>query len=323
MHFRLRPEDAFRSAALNKVEQRKQERLQRSHSIHSSEMEVDSSTPTPNSNAEKISRIEKSLLDLSDVSDQCMQFVFPLLATDPSQARVALVNLLNDKVVKNRELEAIFEDLGFVGGSFPDQPDWGLLGKNLADAKKSLERSLAELRHLGKQKRAGRPFGSRNKVAEHDDDFVTPDKPTKKRRTRNGEEDAGKATKKSKADKPHLDEEAFPQDPEHELEEEPKEPNKAGVISLYTKCQVVECAKKLQEENQTAFIEKEVMTRFKQYFFSSKSERWKTGLLAKWTQSLFISSVTLLRACILPSQSFGILGFRANIGCISFRPGSS
>lgn len=259
---------------------------------HSSEIEVDSSVSSggmPDGNRETLSRIEKSLSDINDLTDQCMKFVFPLLATDPGQARMVLVNLLNDKVLQNQELEAIFEDLGFVKGNFPDQPDWALLGQNLSDAKKSLETSAEEFRHLGKRKRAGRPFGSRNKLVDVDDGFEALKENKKRSRSKKtGDEGADEATKKSKTKKSDSHEQAFPQDPEHELDEEPKEPNKAGVISLYTKCQVVECAKRLREEGQTACIEKEVMTRFKQYFLSPKTERWKTGLLHKWTQSLFL-----------------------------------
>lgn len=286
----MRIGDAFMKKALEKRENLRKPQLPSSRSSSSLGEPMASPVPSPN---DRLNLLQKSLQDIIEVTEQCMQSVFPLLAVDPVRAASQLVALLNQKVAENNELAGILEDLGFCHGSFGGQPDWSLLGKNLSECRKALEASVQETKTLGTKRRAGRPFGSRNKAQEDaqgvDKDggnFVTPQKSKRK----SSEEDTS-GTKKRRSEKKKTPEEvesAYPQDPEHELQEEEAEPNRRGgmILSLYTKCQIVECAKKLCEERKTQGVEKEVMARFKQYFFSVKQNRWKTGLLSKWTKIL-------------------------------------
>lgn len=60
--------------------------------------------------------------------------------------------------------------------------------------------------------------------------------------------------------------------------------NKSASISLKTKALIVEFGKRLESER-CPNVEKEVMVRYKKYFWSEDMQRFKSGMLRKWTKT--------------------------------------
>lgn len=197
-----------------------------------------------------------------------------------------------------QQLESENPSLSSIGLFESDaELDLSTFGERLDKVEKQQRDIQADLAQVGpSRKRRGRPFGSSNKpkttsAAEGDEDgpLLTP---PKKARTKSGRK--GKARDKGEAGESEkgagMEVEGEPSegtDPFAELEE--KEPNKGVLISLYAKCLVVKTAKEVRAADRVHNVEMEVMKRFPKYFYSYESNRWKTGLLHKWTKSLVLA----------------------------------
>ena len=137
----------------------------------------------------------------------------------------------------------------------------------------------------------GRPFGSTNKKTEADGEDAS--KKTRRKKTPKGKATGRKEPEAEdegiqRADEEKEGETGFPEtDPFGDLEQETSSKrNKCVTIPLYVKCLVVECAKKLEKDESVQSIEKEVMVRFKKYFYSCETNGWKSSLLSKWIKPL-------------------------------------
>ncbi|CAK9086423.1 unnamed protein product [Durusdinium trenchii] len=136
----------------------------------------------------------------------------------------------------------------------------------------------------------GRPFGSTNKKTEADGEDAS--KKTRRKKTPKGKATGRKEPEAEdegiqRADEEKEGETGFPEtDPFGDLEQETSSKrNKCVTIPLYVKCLVVECAKKLEKDESVQSIEKEVMVRFKKYFYSCETNGWKSSLLSKWIKT--------------------------------------
>lgn len=212
-----------------------------------------------------------------------------ILISDPESAVPRLRELLASLCAKNPGLIPVLSDIG-MGNE--DTIAFTEVGSKLRKAEEQQQDILKELGPA--KRRRGRPFGRQTAVAE--DGEVTPSKTDqkkrkktpstkKKKKTDEDEENEEFLTPEKSSDKKRkidLDRKGSSNsgDPFGELEG--KEPNKAALISLYKKCLIVQFALKLLEDNPGANVEKEVMVRFKKFFFSVESNRFKTGLLGKW-----------------------------------------
>lgn len=224
-------------------------------------------------------QVETNLSCLSSIKNWLLES-FQLMTGDPLEASGQFRDKLTTVMKTNPGFANIIsdasidlEDKGLI--------DFGELGAFIRKTEGEQQQILSELQKLPKtQRRPGRPFGSRGKQekskkrkgkdgdGEGDGDLLlTPEKPKKGRKNpkiQPGEEKPG--------------------DPFFDLED--RLPNKSAVIPLHAKCLVVEFAKKLVQEKRVHKVEHEVMIRFKKYFWSPDHERWKTGLLHKWTKLL-------------------------------------
>ena len=152
------------------------------------------------------------------------------------------------------------------------QMDFSKVGQKLREAENAVDAIQKDLRAAGSTKRPGRPFGSKNKEAP---------KAKKQKKNEKDIEEAGLSDVEMGKAKS-----SPPTDPFADLEASNKNPNKCATISLYSKCLVVEAAKQLHQEGGSNNLEREIMVRFKKYFYSYETERWKTGLLNKWWKYL-------------------------------------
>lgn len=223
-------------------------------------------------------QVEKNLSCLSSMKNWLLES-FQLMTGDPLEASRQFRDELTTLTETNPGFADIMSDASI---DLDDKGliDFGEMGAFIRKAEGEQQEILSDLQKLPKtQRRPGRPFGSTGKQekskkrkkgrdgdGEGDGDLLlTPEKPKKRnRRIQPGEENPG--------------------DPFFDLED--RSPNKSAVIPLHAKCLVVEFAKKMVQERQVHKVEHEVMVQFKKYFWSPEHERWKTGLLHKWTKLL-------------------------------------
>lgn len=214
--------------------------------------------------------------DLGHIKNWLMEN-FGLCLSDPSLASQNLRNKIQLLVEQNSSLASVIEDLDLGDGVI----NFGMLGQQLRQKEEERHQVQQDLEKAGPgRRRPGRPFGSSKKrdlQAEGDGE------PVKKR----------KKTKSENKDKSAEDEPPEETGPFDDCEDE-KTPNKCSTISLYSKCLVIEVAKQIKESGQYQNVEKEVMMRFKKYFYSFEQERWKTGLLGKWWKYLVCVDVNFL-----------------------------
>lgn len=214
--------------------------------------------------------------DLGHIKNWLMEN-FGLCLSDPSLASKNLRNKIQLLVEQNSSLTSVIEDLGLGDGVI----NFGMLGQQLRQIEEERHQVQQDLEKAGPgRRRPGRPFGSSNKRDLHEEGDG---EPVKKRKTT-------KSSTRKKGDEDQPPEET---DPFYDCEDE-KSPNKCATISLYAKCLVIEVAKKIKDSGQYQSVEKEIMMRFKKYFYSFEQERWKTGLLSKWWKYLVCINVNFL-----------------------------
>jgi len=216
--------------------------------------------------------IEANIQALQDIRNWVMENL-TLLLQDPRHAEQELRKQVDSLSSKNEAVKVILSDVG-LGES--DTINFADLGANLRKAEQVQLDILQEIGPL--KKRRGRPFGS-IKVERPE---TEPDQCKRKRNTKRknlegsgGTEETAKKERKAGPDEPDGS-----GDPFADLEQ--KEPNKALLIPLYKKCLIIDFALNLQKEQPGSNIEKEVMVRFKKFFWSYEHEKWKSGLLGKW-----------------------------------------
>lgn len=247
---------------------------------------------------EPLAVVEKKCAAIAGLKDYMMLNVWPLMAQlDKDTATTNLVSKLNEILQELPELASVFQEFGFVNQEFPEPVVWGKLSSELSRAETGFKDIIEELSKLKAKKARGRPFGSANKGRSGKDEtgqtegdeeleLETPRCTRKRKTAAETAESSTKEPKKPKTQKASTADKAKGDQEESCDGEEPtKEPNKSIQIPLYTKCIIVEYAMKLAEDGTEASIEKAVMRKFKKYFFSVESERYKTGLLRKWTMN--------------------------------------
>ncbi|CAK9000255.1 Malate dehydrogenase 2, partial [Durusdinium trenchii] len=190
--------------------------------------------------------VQANVRDLKEMQTWLMETGIPLLLSGAQEdARVAFEEKIGSLTAGNPGLAVILEDAGLS----VLQPDIGAKIRQLVSEQEEI---LAEL-------------GAEENHPEEDGPLLTPERPDRPK------------TKKRRQEPPFKD-----GDPFAEMEE--KDSNKNATIPLYTKAMIVEFALKLHRENSVTSIEREVMSRFKKFFFSYESNAWKSGLLGKWTR---------------------------------------
>eukprot|EP00438_Fugacium_kawagutii_P009007 Skav217163 [mRNA] locus=scaffold566:173457:177478:+ [translate_table: standard] len=249
--------------------------------------------PDPVNPAANLKQFQSSLMQIGSLKSWLVKSL-SLCFKNPAEASKQFRSLAGSLCGANASLAPVLDDLE-ISLKTDDIIDFGSLGENLDKIEKERISIVEDLQKAGPiRKMRGRPWGSRN-VAKQDDKDTTEG-------TRTPGAEAGADTAESKNTKrkrptsskkkqvPEAEAEVAMADPPPSTdpfaEEEEKKTNKTCTISLYSKCLVVETAKKLHQEGNTVNIEKEVMARFKKYFYSHDTERWKTGLLSKWKKRL-------------------------------------
>lgn len=242
--------------------------------------------------------VQANVRDLKEMQTWLMETGIPLLLSGAQEdARVAFEEKIGSLTAGNPGLAVILEDAGLS----VLQPDIGAKIRQLVSEQEEI---LAEL-GTGTKKRRGRPFGTRNRAKDPAMDQDNKPKKAKGRKRRaasrtsptrgaeeNHPEEDGPLLTPERPDRPKTkkrrQEPPFKDgDPFAEMEE--KDSNKNATIPLYTKAMIVEFALKLHRENSVTSIEREVMSRFKKFFFSYESNAWKSGLLGKWTRYLAVN----------------------------------
>ncbi|CAK9093208.1 AMSH-like ubiquitin thioesterase 2 (Deubiquitinating enzyme AMSH2) [Durusdinium trenchii] len=191
------------------------------------------------------------------------------------------------------ELSGENPDLSNIGEELELNPEGDVnfvsLGQKLRQWEEQQEAIRRELPAVSSTKRPpGRPFGSCKKRKTTAGEEEADQKDTKKNKKKTRKKDTKKKKTENQSEGEEsvaVEEEAPPTDPFGEVEEANKVPNKCSMIPLYTKCIIVEYAKKVAAEGKERSIERAVMTHFRKYFFSQESNQWKSGLLRKWIQT--------------------------------------
>lgn len=192
------------------------------------------------------------------------------------------------------ELSGENPDLSNIGEELELNPEGDVnfvsLGQKLRQWEEQQEAIRRELPAVSSTKRPpGRPFGSCKKRKTTAGEEEADQKDTKKNKKKTRKKDTKKKKTENQSEGEEsvaVEEEAPPTDPFGEVEEANKVPNKCSMIPLYTKCIIVEYAKKVAAEGKERSVERAVMTHFRKYFFSQESNQWKSGLLRKWIQFL-------------------------------------
>lgn len=240
--------------------------------------------PDPGSTHFNMNTFQACLDDLAKMKTWLVES-FSSCVTSPDDAAKALQAFAKSLLAQNPALSEILGDLG-IDLEADCQFNWGELGKQICKLEQERLEIKKDLESTGMMsRRRGRPFGSK----------------ASGQQSTTGEEDGGQdgsqpPTKRTKRSKPNckdkgkgdLEDDAGnqpPPDPEG-IEDDQNKANKCITIPLHSKCLVVETAKKVKKEGNVVNIEKEVMGRFKKYFFSPELNRWKTGLLSKWCKRL-------------------------------------
>ncbi len=246
---------------------------------------AESAPPPPNKG-----QVESNLSCLSSIKNWLLDS-FHLMTSDPEEASRQFRSKLTTLMETNPGFANIMSDAP-VNPEDEGLIDFGEMGAFIRKTESEQQQIQSELEKLPKTKRRpGRPFGSTGTGTGKQGK-------SKKRKGRDGEGDGDLllTPEKPKKKNPKIQPgEERPGDPFFDCED--RLPNKSAVIPLHAKCLVVEFAKKLVLENQVDKVEHEVMIRFKKYFWSAENERWKTGLLHKWTK-LLVSSLESFSSCM-------------------------
>lgn len=289
--------------------------------------------PPPSETSTSQSQTSTGLPDLKATAKDISTFKtflvesFATIMSQPMLASMKFRELARGLLKANPSLSALLSD-GDISLEADSIIDFGSLGPFLAQAEKDRKDTINELEAAGvgtNKRRRGRPFGSRNVSKddsktenvdeeanpEMEDEIPVPQKKSKRNSSKKVVQPAQKEPK-SMGDDPQ----AGPGEPEKvdpfgEMEQG-NQPNKSSSISLYTKCLIIEMAKKMKEEGNVLNIEKEVMNRFKKYFYSQEGERWKTGLLCKWLKNLFNG----FQQNCFDWQQFALTIYRPPLQCI-------
>lgn len=235
------------------------------------------------------------------------------------------VSQLSSLCAKCPALEEALECIGFDAETKKfkeDSPQWFAMPALLLQKTTEVQKIMDDMESLGPVPgRVGRPFGSKGRKRVPSPSPVNADAeaPAKKSATKSSSSKKRKGAKNKKQKPNHSEEEEEaaldPDSVKKKLFEEYEDPfasdmdveensgNKAACVPLYKKCLAVELGKRLQQEGNCRNIEKEVMGRFKNLFWNADLQRWKTGLLCKWTKTLspnLAGCVSSPRECFLP-----------------------
>ena len=221
---------------------------------------------------EEVSNVLKDLATIKNFLvesfEECLSN--PVEASKALRAKVRVLEDVNPKLTTALDLDEMDDMDTFVPS----------LARKVREAEETYRQIEKDLWAAGNPtKKRGRPFGSSNKAQKSDEKATKAPKSDKTRRKRNrGPDEDGDA----------VETEGPPdsRDPFDDLEQQTNSRNKCCTIPLYSKCLVVEFAKKLKAEDRVQNVEKEVMLNFRKYFWSPEADRWKTGLLSKWWKCL-------------------------------------
>ena len=264
-----------------------------------------------------IGTIKAILRDVKTMRDWLLESL-DIWHDDSEQAQEQFKSLASKLLKKNPALAPILEDLEL---EHPSGLTSARLGQKLRQIEEEQDLIQEDLEKLGPvPKKRGRPLGARAK--DKTKDAQEEEGPSKRKRTvsktkkgsKDMDADEDKADKDDKAPDTNP-----PGDPFADLEEKGKG-NRSPSVPLYTKCLVVEYAKKCIEEGNCASVEQEVMRKFKKYFYSYDTETWKSGLLCKWTKFLDFTELTSKKESfslfIVSSIWFFLLNPRISKGAI-------
>ena len=212
---------------------------------------------------------------------------------DPPAASQELRAMAAEVADANPSMKQILEDLE-LGKDSASVLDFSTFGARLQKVEAEQLDIQKDLDQAGPvRRRRGRPFGAKGKKKKQrkdpQEECGEPGGPSEKKQRKKQRGKKKKASKGEEQEQAVDVEGEADEDPivtDGELEEEEDEPNKTVTIPLYAKCLVVEFAKQVIAEGTVHSVEREVMTKFKKYFFSYKSGQWKSGLLGKWMKPL-------------------------------------
>lgn len=271
----------------------------------SKKKELEAQNPPPNADLETPAKfkgitdeVKKLLGVIKDIIDEVMVALPGLM--DGNKGMDSLERSFKVCLARCPQAEELLEKVGFdiANGKFTDVPQWSTFPSTLIQYRNTVEHTLTELESLGTKGRVGRPYGrsgtKRTPSRSPDCDSTTTVPPSstgqgssassKKRRQKSAQPEAGDGEDVDKDDMGGLSRNLFDDyDPGDSDGEDGPNKNKASSIPLCTKCTVVELGKRLKAEG-CHNVEKEVMLKFKKLFWSDDKQRFKTGLLRKWTQ---------------------------------------
>eukprot|EP00438_Fugacium_kawagutii_P012710 Skav228200 [mRNA] locus=scaffold704:266537:278731:- [translate_table: standard] len=265
-------QEKLEQLAKNKVNQQRQPSPPDSAGDDSAEQQ-----PEPPRNSFHMQTFQACSDDLAKMKTWLVES-FSLCMTSPDDAARAFRALAKSLLENNSAFSEILADL-LIDVTADDQINWGELGKQICKLEQERAAIKMDLDAAGPiSRRRGRPFGKKNSAkqlceGEEPDGSEPPSKRAKnsKRKCKRTQADKGKGD---------LEDEAGagpPADLDDDAADEQNKSNKCTTIPLHSKCLVVEVAKKLKKDASVHNIEKEVMVRFKKYFFSPELSRWKTG----------------------------------------------
>lgn len=250
-----------------------------------------------------LTSVRQNLAALKRIKSWFLQSM-ALCMQDPGAATAKLREMVATICDKHPDFSTLTSALGIDA---EPHIDWGSLGQRLEASEKEQQAIEKDLALAGAtRKRRGRPFGSKNIQTKPATDGSGQEEgplmtPPKKRKQGSSRKRLGKGQAMLGADPgSEVGAEGEPEvqtDPFHDCEE--KDANKGTTIPLYSKCLVVKLAKELLEKGNVHSVEKEVMTRFRKYFWSVESSRWKTGLLHKWIKHLVRFSKLCYSPCVV------------------------
>lgn len=222
--------------------------------------------------------------------------LLPRILSKQEGALEELEKVFGEAVEANPAFAEFLSPLGFEGGTLSATANWVELSEALVSNRNTLQQSIDELMAAPvAKKRVGRPFGSRKikkSDPEVDDeaDAVAPPQKKRKKRTKKGTprihgEEAETAPSGEKEEEP--DDIA----PDSEQKTEDPKSNKNPSLPLKRKCEIVEHAKRLLENESVYSVEKEMVKFFPQELGGDENSV-KSGLLTKWIRTVSFSPAT-------------------------------
>lgn len=258
-------------------------------------LETEDSLQTAEQRGTALSVLLKGLSQAQHMIDGYTKLL-PRILSREEGAREELEKVFQEAVDANPAFAEFLSPLGFEGGTLSATANWIELSEALVSNRNYVQKSVDELMAAPiAKKRVGRPFGSRKTKRndpEGDDEAKSVAPAEKKRKTRTKAKTEGtegqQAGRKPSAEENVKEPDGIAPDADGKTEE--SKSNKNPSIPLKRKCEIVEHAKRLLENESVYSVEKEMVKFFPQELGGGGDESSvKSGLLTKWIRTVSFS----------------------------------